>query len=144
MLHGAQYHFKDEFLFEALVLADKYEVTHSLLDKIQTALTKFIEGNLTQAIQYLDRMDKLQLSPTFKPVHKVCLKKVLMHTGNLDAEDCQEVIESLPLEAFKHVLQSEAKVNSENTGTHCNSATYLLSMVSNISLVRGLYMLSFK
>jgi hypothetical protein len=126
MLHGTHYHFKDECLFEAFVLADKYEVAPSLLYKMQTSLTKFIEGNLEQAVQYLDRMDKLLLSDIFQPVRQACLKKVLMHTGNLDAKDCNEVIESLPLEAFKHVLQSDAKANSENTGTHCNCATYLL------------------
>jgi hypothetical protein len=123
MLHGSADQIKDEDLFDALLLADKYEVSNFILTDIRNSLTTFIKDHLQEAIQYLDRMDKLLLSSTFNGIRRACLKKLLSHVSVFDNPDGRATILSLPFGVLKQVLKSDISVASENTGInviyHC-------------------------
>jgi hypothetical protein len=100
------------------MLADKYEVKHSLLMELQKSLTEYITNHFEESVQYLDRMDKLLLSPTFHAIHSACLEKLSSRAGNFDLLAVRAIVKTLPFGVFKQLLKSNIKVYSENTGNN--------------------------
>jgi hypothetical protein len=113
------------------MLADKYEVKNYLLMELQKSLTEYIAKHFEEAVHYLDRMDKLLLSPTFHAIHSACLEKLLSRASNFDAvgANFRALVKTLPFGVFKQLLKSNIKVNNENTGNMFTSANAYMFQV---------------